>query len=229
MEEINLANNKIYKGNVYSSEMSYIKEKIIRFFENNRHEQKYFRTPYNVNSPLSGPGYQFFPSDLGNEYKVLSKIICDRMSQIVDKQIFILDSWVLLQSNENWIDNQPHEHLTSDWIGVLYLQTNESDSITFLDDAGNEETLEVSDNLLLLFPNYVKHKPNRTTESKYRISFNFDLVYEYTEEEIVTNQTRIAICETCEEYNEFKFCNQCKCFMPLKARIPFTTCPLGKW
>lgn len=40
--------------------------------------------------------------------------------------------------------------------------------------------------------------------------------------------TRFQICQTCENLNHDK-CKLCGCWMPLKARIPFTKCPLNKW
>lgn len=40
--------------------------------------------------------------------------------------------------------------------------------------------------------------------------------------------TRFEICQSCENLNNDK-CKICGCWMPLKARIPFTKCPLNKW
>ena len=40
---------------------------------------------------------------------------------------------------------------------------------------------------------------------------------------------RLQICNSCPQLNTFKVCKLCKCFMPLKARIKSTTCPLNKW
>ena len=41
---------------------------------------------------------------------------------------------------------------------------------------------------------------------------------------------RYLICKQCDRFdNKFKICGECKCFMPVKSRIPGTTCPLGKW
>ena len=41
---------------------------------------------------------------------------------------------------------------------------------------------------------------------------------------------RITICNSCDFYRQWaKQCKVCKCFMPLKARLTTTSCPMGKW
>ena len=41
---------------------------------------------------------------------------------------------------------------------------------------------------------------------------------------------KYAICKQCEKFdNKLKLCKVCKCFMPVKTRLPNTKCPLGKW
>jgi hypothetical protein len=42
-------------------------------------------------------------------------------------------------------------------------------------------------------------------------------------------QSRMAICNSCEHLSKVKVCNLCKCFMPIKAALPFLACPDGKW
>ena len=42
--------------------------------------------------------------------------------------------------------------------------------------------------------------------------------------------TRLAICMGCDHYRSWaKQCRICKCFMPVKVRIPNTRCPIQKW
>ena len=41
--------------------------------------------------------------------------------------------------------------------------------------------------------------------------------------------SRLNICNTCEYYTSLKVCKKCKCFIPLKAKLKKTKCPLGKW
>ena len=41
---------------------------------------------------------------------------------------------------------------------------------------------------------------------------------------------RFNICLGCDRlYKRTKTCKECGCFMKVKARLDFTTCPLGKW
>ena len=42
-------------------------------------------------------------------------------------------------------------------------------------------------------------------------------------------QSRMAYCNACEHYTSLKICKACKCFIPLKAKLRRTKCPLGKW
>lgn len=40
---------------------------------------------------------------------------------------------------------------------------------------------------------------------------------------------RLKICNTCEHYTKLKFCSQCNCFMPVKTKLSYKKCPVGKW
>jgi hypothetical protein len=41
---------------------------------------------------------------------------------------------------------------------------------------------------------------------------------------------RLERCATCPSYRPaIRQCAMCKCFMPIKARIPFAHCPAEKW
>ena len=43
-------------------------------------------------------------------------------------------------------------------------------------------------------------------------------------------EERYKICESCEKFSEtLKLCLVCKCFMPGKVKIEFSSCPLNKW
>lgn len=42
-------------------------------------------------------------------------------------------------------------------------------------------------------------------------------------------KTRFQICQSCEHLQTSNFCKVCKCFMPIKARVPFFSCPIKKW
>ena len=41
---------------------------------------------------------------------------------------------------------------------------------------------------------------------------------------------RLLICLDCDSFRKTtKTCRECNCFMPLKARLNGSRCPLGKW
>lgn len=51
-----------------------------------------------------------------------------------------------------------------------------------------------------------------------------------TDEETPLSKRRLVMCESCDSFKTIlKVCNECHCFMPLKARMPSMSCPLGKW
>ena len=52
-----------------------------------------------------------------------------------------------------------------------------------------------------------------------------------SEEEIDTYASaRMSICRSCDNLKtKLPLCKQCKCFMPVKTRLKFASCPIGKW
>jgi hypothetical protein len=46
---------------------------------------------------------------------------------------------------------------------------------------------------------------------------------------IETAESRYDICKKCDKLNTFKFCKECKCFMPAKTKLLNASCPLKKW
>jgi hypothetical protein len=47
------------------------------------------------------------------------------------------------------------------------------------------------------------------------------------ESEVVAS--RLAVCSDCPEYLPTNQCKKCGCFMPIKAGLEYSSCPLGKW
>jgi hypothetical protein len=48
--------------------------------------------------------------------------------------------------------------------------------------------------------------------------------------EETVRKTRFQICQSCEHLNKtWHRCEICKCWMPVKARLPGTKCPEKKW
>ena len=41
--------------------------------------------------------------------------------------------------------------------------------------------------------------------------------------------SRIEVCKICEHLTKFQFCDQCGCWIPLKASIEISKCPKNKW
>jgi len=44
-----------------------------------------------------------------------------------------------------------------------------------------------------------------------------------------TQQAREAICQSCPQQLQSKFCAICKCYIPFKIRLAKADCPLSKW
>ena len=41
---------------------------------------------------------------------------------------------------------------------------------------------------------------------------------------------RLEICKVCPSFNKLTVgCNECGCFLKMKAKMERATCPLGKW
>ena len=110
--------------------------------------------------------------------KEIKKHILKKCNDLFEKTFSISDSWFLLQTEEDWINNPFHQHLTSDKQAVVYIQTNEDDYVEFKDK--NDETIierhKVSDGMLVVFESDAWHRPCQNSGSKNRISFNNELI-----------------------------------------------------
>ena len=42
-------------------------------------------------------------------------------------------------------------------------------------------------------------------------------------------EERLSICHKCPHLSQRNFCGICSCYMPAKAKLKITSCPLGKW
>ena len=41
---------------------------------------------------------------------------------------------------------------------------------------------------------------------------------------------RVEVCKQCDQYLESTLrCNECGCFVPFKAQMRKSNCPIGKW
>jgi hypothetical protein len=56
----------------------------------------------------------------------------------------------------------------------------------------------------------------------------FNLSIDHVSKEIV--EKRLSVCDGCEHmFKATKQCKKCGCFMTLKAKLPHSECPVGKW
>jgi hypothetical protein len=185
-----------------------------------------FKSPASLTDPQPGPGYQWFPVDSVDVEEFKNTMLAAMQAQF-QAEYKISECWFLLQTNEAWIDNPVHQHLTADWVAVAYIKVDK-DSIEFRDDGGNTEVYTPTAGTVLVFPATVKHRPMPNTSSSHRISINLELNAE-AEPETDLQKSRMTICNGCDKLNSLKFCGECKCFMPFKTRLIGSSCPLQKW
>ena len=134
----------------------------------------YFRTPYSMDPKSTGPGYQYEPEnrELFLKYeKYLNTVLLDK----VEKQYKVSDMWYLYQTDEEWVDNPIHQHLTSDKVAVIYLINNDQDNIIFYDNnKKNSLTYYPKKGEIVVFNSDTFHKPGTTVGTK-RLSLNVEL------------------------------------------------------
>jgi hypothetical protein len=186
-----------------------------------------FRTPISLTNPQNGPGYQWSIQDT-ESVKQFKDIVLETISNQFEHEYRIHDIWYLLQTNDSWINNPIHQHLTSEWIAVAYIKVD-GDGIEFQDDGGNTEVYYPEVGEVLMFPATAKHRPIPNTGPEYRISLNVELNTQKDIQETEGQKTRMEICNACEELSSLKMCSQCKCFMPFKTKLSSAVCPLNKW
>lgn len=189
----------------------------------------YFRTPTNITDPQAGPGYQYEPNNDAIR-KLFSDYTCNILNNFFNSNLVIKDLWYLYQTNDSWINNPVHTHMTAEWIAVLYLDVSEGDTIQFFDAANNMEDYSPVFGELLFFPSTALHKPGPNTSSK-RLTLNAELGRaELPAEEIETIRNRTSICNTCDRLNvQTHICSECSCYIPMKVCKMESVCPIGKW
>jgi hypothetical protein len=58
----------------------------------------------------------------------------------------------------------------------------------------------------------------------------WDLIHpsNYTTDDV--SEKRYSICNSCPLFSSLtKRCNECGCFMTLKTKLKYASCPVGKW
>ena len=188
MEKVMLANNEVYIGRINNTlcsalakeaedELEGIKGLSMSYNKEENSGVYLLRSPLNLENPNTGPGYQWM-SQTSETNKEIKKHILQKCGELFEKEFHISDSWFLLQTEEEWIDNPFHQHLTSDKQAVVYIQTNEDDYVEFKDknDESVVERYKVSDGMLVVFESDAWHRPYKNSGSKNRISFNNELI-----------------------------------------------------
>lgn len=185
MNELTLANNRvlshiidqdsllIYKARVEGYEL--FNDCYAKSSENNM-----FKTPVNFTTPTSGPGYQYVAKSkfLSDEF---IPYVTNLINTYLDKNFSVADMWYLYQTNDSWVSNPKHTHMTANWVCVTYLDVKENDCIEFYDGETMEEYFP-SFGEMLFFLGSTYHKPGANRGSK-RLTLNLELTIDYTEEE----------------------------------------------
>jgi hypothetical protein len=237
MNKLTIANNQVFSYIMGEDELiSALKvegynvfDKLYNVFKDK--EFNSFRTPINLDNPTSGPGYQYEPVDLEliSKYKTY---ICNVVNTELASDFEVKDMWYLHQTDDSWVDNPIHKHLTAEWVAVLYLDVNPGDGIEFYDEAGNNvETYNPVFGEILFHSGEALHKPAPNISSK-RLTINVELGrVTRPDEELETIKSRFAICSSCNSYDtETGMCSEkVEYYSPMKVTIMKEVCPVGKW
>ena len=236
MKNMQLAGNRVLSHTMSSDELLQFKlrvhgyEKFNELLESSRSDSiSYFRTPLDVNTPQPGPGYQYDPND-DSIRKAFSDYVCNVINDFFGATLVVKDLWYLYQTNDQWINNPVHLHMTAEWIAVMYLDVNEGDTIQFFDAANNMEEYAPSFGEVLFFPATALHKPGPNAGNK-RLTLNAELGRaELSPEEVESIRTRMSVCKGCDKFNATtQKCSECSCYIPMKIANLASSCPIGKW
>jgi len=191
MNELTIANQRILSHTI--SEDSLLAHKLrvdgyelFDYYYEKSSEANHFKTPTNFENPEEGPGYQYVPrsKEIIEEVKTYTTNL---INNYLDKSFYVGDIWYLHQTNDTWINNPKHTHMTAHWVCVLYLDVKENDTIEFYDGDTMEE-YNPSFGEIIFFPGNTYHKPGPNQGNK-RLTLNLEFVINYTEEEQETLNT----------------------------------------
>ena len=224
MEELNLSGYKGFKTQINLDLMETLYTEILQDFANITSQNLRSGTDHST-----GVGYQWAKTYPDINSQILEQI---GTAYNVDPTSYeFTDNWVLVQTNESWIDNPVHDHKGGgSLVVVVYIMADPTtDSISFFDDVGNETRVPIQSGDVLIFPSLAPHKPNPTSSTNHkRVSYNMTLNRQETE--TPESKSRMDICNACDRLMQpVKICKECHCFMPAKVLIPIIECPLGKW
>lgn len=167
-----------------------------------------FKSPSNLDNPETGTGYQYVPrsNETINEFKTYATNL---LNTYLDKTLYITDMWYLYQTNDSWIDNPKHTHMTANWVCVTYLDVKENDNIQFYDEDNIMEEYKPSFGEIIFFPGDTYHKPG-PNQGRKRLTINLEFTIEYTEEQsqqftdwIIENRDSTIGWSVDKMHNEF--------------------------
>lgn len=144
------------------------------------HNTKYANKNMGFNYPLLDDHTHFFQFLYENFYK----FCLTHFNFTVDESRNRSVCWAYVSDkvdfNEVW-----HNHISTSTInGVYYLNIpNNNTSIDF-SLGGKQLTYHPKENELIIFPNYLDHKPNRCYDDGYRIAINMEIICNETSDEL---------------------------------------------
>jgi hypothetical protein len=120
--------------------------------------------------------YKDFNDELYNKFLFFCESLFGKIELLENNK---KDCWAYVQ-NKNDFKTTIHDHLKTSIInGVYYLSVpnKNSGNIDFFDDELNIIYSHFpKENELLVFPAYLKHRPNQSKSDKYRIAINMEII-----------------------------------------------------
>jgi uncharacterized protein (TIGR02466 family) len=167
-----------------------------KILEINKIKQFKFRKNFGGGgNDVSSDLYILDKDELSDIKKVLTDSVNEYFKEIVnpdkDMKLYITNSWINV--NKNGESHHAHKHTNSIVSSVLYIDTHEGDTITFLNPNdnlfgnlkignnttmwdSNEWTIPTKNNILIMFPSTLTHavsaRPNTCTGTRISLSFN---------------------------------------------------------
>jgi len=149
------------------------KKKIIKkILENKNIYEDYYKCKNGHSIPLNKDYNNFFKKLYSKYYN-----FCYRKFNFTKHPHSKSTCWSYV-SDKKYFEEFWHNHIMSSTInGVYYLNVPKNDNVT-IDFELNKNILthKVSNYDLLIFPNYLNHKPNRCYKDGYRISINMEII-----------------------------------------------------
>jgi len=157
------------------------KEELIQLILENK--KLYHNEQFSYNFPIKIDNKDFFVELYEKFYN-----FCEKTFTFTPKTNSSNTCWVYI-SDKNDFKEVWHNHLNTSTINsVYYLNIPENDYVTIdFELNGNIYTRKVNDYDLIIFPNYLNHKPNRCYKDGYRISINMEIICNESSEYIFNN------------------------------------------